>query len=354
MRFFPPCLHTCPGQWVRQTGRGAGRDTGSVYLRARRPNARLRRPAVAPFATRGVFFAGSGVWSPAMRRLAATLLLSVSGCGCVAPQHPAATGRTEQHDLESAVVGDTYRLWVRLPPDYDASPARRYPLVVQLDANLAVLEEFDVTAGYASDLERRGDIPPTVVVGVGYPYDPALPKKGRQRDYSLPMQHPNPFEGMTGGGPTFYEFLRAELLPYLERTYRVDGPAGRALFGHSLGGLFTTWAVTQHDAAAPVFSAYVAASPALFHDQGGIYAYLDALAARTASLPVALSMTAGELEGPEMTVYFDDFTRRLADGGFQGLALDAHTYDTDHLGTVAPSFRDGLRFAFQQGLGGAP
>lgn len=289
-----------------------------------------------------------------MRLLAATVLLSVCGCVCVAPQHPASTGRTEQHDLESAVVGDTYRLFVRLPPDYDGSAERRYPVIVQLDANLELLEEFDVTAGYASDLERRGDIPSTLVVGVGYPYDARLPGKGRLRDYTLPMQHPDAVGGGPGGAPRFYEFLRTELLPYLERSYRVDGPAGRAVFGHSLGGLFTTWAFTQHDAAAPVFAAYVAGSPSLHYDEASIYSHLDALGARTSAVPAALSMTVGQLEGPEQNVYFDDFTRRLRERGFTGLALDAHKYDTDHVGTVAPSFRDGLKFVFANGLGAAP
>jgi len=289
-----------------------------------------------------------------MRLLAATLLLSVSGCVCVAPQAPAATGRTEQHDLESAVVGDTYRLFVRLPPDYDASPDRHYPLIVQLDANLDLLEEFAVTAGYASDLERRSDIPSTIVVGVGYPYDDTQPNRGRLRDYTIPLQHPDVLGGATGGAPKFYEFLNAELMPYLEATYRVDGPTGRALFGHSLGGLFTTWAFTQHDPAAPRFAAFVAASPALHFDQASIYSHLDALGARTSAVPAALSMTVGELEGPEQNVYFDDFTRRLDQRGFTGLILDAHKYDTDHVGTVAPSFRDGLKFVFANGLGATP
>jgi predicted alpha/beta superfamily hydrolase len=217
-----------------------------------------------------------------------------------------------------------------------------------------VLEEFAVTAGYASELEQREGLGPVIVVGVGYPYDANTPGKGRLRDLTIPLHHPDAIGGATGGALEFYAFLRTELLPWVERNYRVAGPQGRALFGHSLGGLFTTWAFLQHDAAAPVFTGFVAASPSLHFDQAGIYAHLDEAVARNPPMPVALSVTVGDLEGPEMVVYFDDFTERLHARNFKGLTLDTHKYPTDHLGTVAPSFRDGLRFVFANGLSEAP
>jgi hypothetical protein len=286
-------------------------------------------------------------------RLAIPIVFScLSACTCVAPQHPELTGRVEEADLESGVVGDTYRVFVRLPPDYDSQPGRRFPVVLQLDANLPILEEFAVTAGFASSLEASGAIPSTIVVGLGYGGDADHPYTGRGRDYTIPMQHPDVLGGNTGEALAFYEFLRTELWPYVERTYRVAGPEGRALFGHSLGGLFATWAFLRQDPTAPMFSGFVAASPALHFDQGGIYRDLDALATRAPAMPVALFMTVGSLEGPFMDVYFDDFIRRLEALGVAGLWLEGQKYDTDHVGTVAPSFRDGLRSLFAHGLKG--
>jgi hypothetical protein len=171
------------------------------------------------------------------------------------------------------VVGDAYQLFVRLPPDYETQPGRR----------------SRGHTGFASNLEASGAIPATIVVGLGYGGEASHPYTGRGRDYTLPLQHPDVHGRNTGEAPAFCEFLRTELWPHLERPYSVAGPEGRALFGHSLGGLFATWAFTRHEPAAPLFTAYVAASPSLHFDQGpGRHlAHLEALAARAPPMPGA-------------------------------------------------------------------
>jgi hypothetical protein len=55
-----------------------------------------------------------------------------------------------------------------------------------------------------------------------------------------------------------------------------------------------------------------------------------------------------------MMVYFDDFTSRVRAAGFSQLTFESRAYQTDHPGSVAPSFRDGLRFLFAHGLGETP
>lgn len=257
------------------------------------------------------------------------------------------TGVIEQHDFDSTAVGDTYRLFVRLPPGYDTNDAK-YPVVVQLDANTDLLQEFDVTAGFASDLEAAAETVPTIVVGIGYPYNAYMPGKGRSRDDTLPMRFPEDgvATGDTGGAPQFETFLRTELTPWMEAHYRVDGPMRRALFGHSLGGLFAAWAFTRHEEQAPLFGTFVAASPSLYFDRGGMFVELEALKARTSSRRVKLQVTDGELEGPVMTVYTDEFLARVRGAQFEGLTVESHRYRSDHLGTVSPSFEAGLRFAF--------
>lgn len=252
----------------------------------------------------------------------ALLMAAAAGCDAGSPKHPAVTGRAEQFPLTGTRVADTFSIFVRLPDGYDAAPDRRFPLVLQLDANLALANEFEVTAGFASELEAAGVIPPTVVVGIGYPY-PDAPQKGRNRDYTLPLLHPDISGGFdAGGAPQFLEFLRDELMPAIEARYRVQGPRGRALVGHSLGGLFTDYALLQFDPAKPFVTGFLPASPSLWYDSGSIYRYLDGLRARTNELPAVVYTTVGTLEGPVMTVYFDDFSQRLRDG-FSGLKFKA-------------------------------
>ena len=290
------------------------------------------------------------------RHGASTAVLALTLAGCFAPERPPSTGRIERFELQAQAVEETYHLFVRLPPGYDSAPDRRFPLVVQLDANLPLFEEFEVTSGFASRLEREGEIPPTIVVGIGYAPDQQS-QLARFRDLALPMENAE-FKKLwaqsvpDGASPRFYQFLRDELLPHLERTYRLTGPEGRALFGHSLGGLFVVYALSRHSDAAPLFTGYVAASPSLFWDGGQIYPRWEQF--HDPSQPLVLFTTAGQLEGPEMVVYFDDFTTRVRAAGFTQLTFESRKYQTDHVGSAAPSFRDGLSFLFAHGLQGEP
>ncbi len=289
-----------------------------------------------------------------MSHARALLLLCLSSC--FAPEQPPITGRVTQAPFKAQLIDETYQLFVRLPPEYDSEPERRFPLIVQLDANIPTLAEFAVTAGFASQLQARGEVPPAVVVGLGYSTAEAA-QVHRFRDLGLPIENAQFKEQWgkfvpDGEAPTFYRFLAEELLPYLEGAYRLSGPRGRALFGHSLGGLFVIYALSRHDDAAPLFTGYVAASPSVFWDEGAIYPRWAQF--RDPAQPLALFTAAGQLEGPEMMVYFDDFTSRVRAAGFSQLTFESRAYQTDHPGSVAPSFRDGLRFLFAHGLGETP
>jgi predicted alpha/beta superfamily hydrolase len=274
------------------------------------------------------------------------------GCSaaCVGPEKPEPTGSVESFALQSAAVQDSYRIFVRLPPEYDGT--RRFPLVVQLDANLPTLEEFAVTAGFASRLETSGEIGPLIVVGVGVDYDPYQPRRGRLRDFTLPLEHEDTLGGASSGGAAnFLSFLREELMPALEKKYQLAGPQHRALFGHSLGGLFAVYALSQQENDRRVFKGYVAASPTLLWDGGTIYQYWDALLNRAPQASAALLLTAGKLEGPEMNVYADDFAEHLVARGAPGIVFQNSRYSTDHVGSVQPSFVEGLLWMYAQGVG---
>jgi predicted alpha/beta superfamily hydrolase len=269
---------------------------------------------------------------------------------CVGPEKPDLVGSVDEFTLDSTVVNDSYRVWVRLPREYDG--VRRFPLVVQLDANLPTLEEFKVTAGFAGRLEDSGDIEPVIVAGIGVDYDPYEPRRGRQRDFTLPLEHDDTLGGTTSGGaPEFLRFLGEEFLPALESRYLLLGPEHRALFGHSLGGLFATYAFSQQDESKRLFQGYVAASPTLLFDGGSIYRYVDALFARTPDPSAVFLLTAGTMEGPEMNVYADDFAEKLSARGTTRLVFRSTRYSTDHLGSVQPSFIDGLALMAEQGVG---
>lgn len=286
-----------------------------------------------------------------MRRF---LFIAVLASGCFAPERLPVTGRVERTELRASAVDETYALFVRLPPQYETEPERRFPLIVQLDANLPMFEEFEVMAGQLSKLEREGRAEPSVVVGVGYATGNQA-QVARFRDYGLPITNTDFAARWDGWVPRgdcerFHAFLRDELAPHLDTTLRLNG--ARALSGHSMGGLFTLYALSQ-EPEAPLFTGFLAASPSLFWDDGQLLTRWKEV--KDPSRRRLLFMSAGKLEGPEMNGFFDELGERLDASGFQRLEYEvAPLPNVDHVGAVAPAFRQGVEFLFAHGFGSTP
>lgn len=280
--------------------------------------------------------------------LTVTAMLS----GCFAPEQPPITGRTEKFELTAKHIDQTFHLFVRLPPEYEEDTTREFPLVVQLDANLPVLEEFKVAAGFASRLEAQKALAPCVVVGIGYATgDENMVKRFRDLSLALDPEFRAVWnEFPDGDAPAFYDFMRDELLPELSTRYRIAGPSQRLLSGHSLGGYFVLYAMTRHDAA-PLFGHFLAASPAIHWNRGEMLKLWNGYGGPTE--PVTLFAAAGDLEGPEMMGYFDEFFERLR-ASSPALTLETRVLNTDHPGTVAPSLAEGLPALASHGFGARP
>ena len=112
-----------------------------------------------------------------------------------------------------------------LPPDYEKS-TRRYPTVYWtpgFEADLRTIAEYDAPA-YAK-LMANGDVPPMIYVML---------------DQSCPGGT-HEFADSVNNGP-WGKALTTELIPYLEKKYRMQARAsGRLLTGHSSGGWAALW-----------------------------------------------------------------------------------------------------------------
>lgn len=266
-------------------------------------------------------------------------LLLAAGCGAA---HRPITGRVESQTIASALVGDSYQIDVRLPPDYATSPSRRYPVVYQLDGT-SFGPEFSITAGAASGLEAGGTIAPLIVVGIGYPYpDPLVSTtRGRGRDYITTFD-----DGKPGGAANFLAFVKQELIPSLDRQYRID-PTRRVLSGHSLGGFMSLHELftTAGTASPPAFWGFIAGDPSLTQDNLRLFDEEAALAARTRSVPAPLWVEIARYDGAVQTLAFKLLRARLV-ADFPDLRFGAAVRDTDHGGAIAPGFENGLAHIF--------
>lgn len=136
------------------------------------------------------------------------------------------------------------------------APAGGWPVLYLLDGNVT----FPIATASARMQDRvsaRTGVAPAVLIGLGHAGDALHDTAGRSRDYTPPgPAQPSGF----GGADLFLDFLEGELMPEIARRWPVD-PARRAIFGHSLGGLFVLHAFLTRPG---LFRRSVAASPSIW------------------------------------------------------------------------------------------
>lgn len=138
---------------------------------------------------------------------------------------PAISG--DYFEFESSVVGRSFHIYVSLPEGYDSTESTEYPVVYLLDGDSL----FPILAANHLFLNYDEDLPKAIVVGIAYgSFDPATNKRGY--DFSAPAPDATSEQG---GAPEFLSFLKSELLPEVERQFRVNSSRS-VLFGQSRGG----------------------------------------------------------------------------------------------------------------------
>lgn len=187
--------------------------------------------------------------------------------------------------LTSSVLGEVREFTVRLPASYARDRQRRYPVAYVLDG--APLDAH--TFAGAELLAATGEAAELIVVGI-----PNMHRAGRARDFlppflSFPRRDGTPF---TGGADRFLRFLREELTPRIERTYRTARP--RLLVGHSLGAIFVCYSLM---AAPAFFDARFAHSPAIWRDEDVVAAQLGRWLATARGLDSFFYLSVGAKEG---------------------------------------------------------
>ena len=112
----------------------------------------------------------------------------------------------------------SYRIY--LPPDYETSGTRRYPVIYFMHGSL-VDSKRPIVAGYVARVDaaiRSGVMPPTIVV---------MPQGLNQNRWMDSRDGTKPMESV----------IMKNLIPHIDATYRtIATREGRAIEGHSMGG----------------------------------------------------------------------------------------------------------------------
>lgn len=178
------------------------------------------------------------------------------GAGAAAAPSPssAALELGRSYTLRSRALQEDRVVNVVLPLSYATAPDRRYPVLYLIDGG--VDQDLLHIAGVVKLGAMWGRSSDAILVGIATK-DRRRELVGPTKDPALLKQYPT-----AGRSADFREFIRAEVKPFVERTYRTSGRD--VVLGESLAGVFV---VETYLLEPSLFDGYGAIDPSLWWDK---------------------------------------------------------------------------------------
>jgi hypothetical protein len=181
-----------------------------------------------------------------------------------------------------------------------------------------------------------GEVPPILLLGIGYGAGFGKPDNRRLRDYTATAMAT---EKGSGGAEAFHAFLADTLWPELERRYPLRA-AARGLAGHSLGSLLVLHGLFRPR---PFFTHFLAGAPSIWWDDRSLLSQVARLREREEPLRARLYLGVGAEDTPSMTGDLALLERQLMDHPFAGLEIiSERLHGRNHYDVLPDEFRRGL------------
>ena len=250
--------------------------------------------------------------------------------GTAAQGQVAGVPNINQFTIKSTVLGEDRRILVRTPANYETSKVT-YPVMYMTDGDAHIAH----TSGSIDFLARNGRMSELILVGISNT-DRARdlsPSKPKTAGATGAPQFPT-----AGGADKFLQFIETELIPEINKRYRVT--PYKILAGHSLGGMFAVHTmVTKPE----MFNSYIAVSPALNWDNQLVVKRAEEFFKNRKDFDATLFMTIANEPG-ELEDAFHQFKQLLAKHQTKGFVWEAQEMpDEDHGSVVLRSHYFGLR-----------
>ena len=262
--------------------------------------------------------------------LAVALLLTIASVALAQP----ATGTVKKFSIKSTVLNEDRVILVRTPPGYETNNVR-YPVLYMTDGDA----HMGHTASTIEFLTRNGRISDLIVVGVTNTdrTRDLTPVKSTNKTPAGELQFPT-----SGGADNFLKFFETELIPEIEKNYRVQ--PYRILAGHSLGGLFAIHAMMTKTG---LFNSYIAVSPSLQWENDEALKRVENFLKNQKEMKVTLFTSIGNEPGA-IGEDFDKFKELLSKTNIKGFEWQAERMaDEDHGSVVLRSHYFGLRKVYE-------
>jgi predicted alpha/beta superfamily hydrolase len=242
--------------------------------------------------------------------------------------------------INSSILGEERTLYIRTPSKM--RPHETFPVMYVLDGEAFI----EMASGQVEYLSESYKIIPSMIVV-------AIENTDRTRDLTpthfnitpdgKPDTSATAFGRNSGGGEKFLQFIKEELMPYIESHY----PASpfKTLAGHSLGGLMAVHCLVNHP---DYFNAYIAISPSLQWDNESLLRQVpDKIDARTVSKKYFFFSDANE--GAQFHANQLMLDSVLKQKNIEGLKYRYIYYpDETHTSEPVKALYDGIRLVFPE------
>jgi predicted alpha/beta superfamily hydrolase len=235
-------------------------------------------------------------------------ILTTENTASSATRADGAVGDLRLHKFRSRIFRNTRFLRVWLPPGYEdaAHQSRHYPVLYLNDGQnlFEAMTSFNGVEWQVDETAQRliqeGAVPPMIIVGIDNT------GKDRMREY-MPHRSIHTMM-MPAKGRRYPDFLMKEVMPFIERNYRVaTAPESTGIGGSSLGALIALYTVIARPG---VFGRLLLESPALW--ASGRQIIKDSRAIRIWPERIFLSVGTAEGGNAEYSRTVVDDVRELA------------------------------------------
>ncbi len=278
--------------------------------------------------------------------VAFALIAAVNGAAVGAP--PSAPpvrhfvlGNTQIIPIHSKFTGRDHELVVVLPDSYAANPDKTYPVLYFLDAYW----DTPLMVSTYGNLVYDKQVPEFIMVGLSYP---STANYGAERLIDYTFSGPAP---TSGKGAAFLEFIKREVAPLIETTYR-GAKTDRVISGNSLGGLF---AIATAYKAPGFFAGHIAVSPAVDWDNGALAKYDQAYAEHNKRLDARMFVSYGTAENAAFRGPIIQFQQHLAARKYQDFGLQNYAMEgLEHVSVKGDGYVRGLMWVWKPKKPAAP
>jgi predicted alpha/beta superfamily hydrolase len=242
--------------------------------------------------------------------------------------------------IPSKVLNQERQVYIHVPKQDSANPNKTFPVLYLLDGE----NHFHILSAYIDYLSHWEIIPPIIVVGII--------SKDRRKDLT-PTKSIIDYDGKvdsvyntSGGNEQFFQFMQAELIPYIEKKYKVE--PYKIFAGHSFGGITTLNCMLTHP---DMFNAYIAISPSLWWDNKYILKLVEKKLTKSSHLNKKLFYSVGNEGINDPNSFHTDVLKLdslIVNTGPQGLLYKYKSYpDESHMSEPIVAYYDALRFIYQ-------